>query len=294
MSPVPRNRYTRLTKYMFTKVRVLTVAIAYSLLGIFGVNMSLLYGEGSRAFDRLQSEILKTSDDETIFAWLPKEPLAASGLLAPTIRWFDQNRFFDLSSSVTRSHYEETNKGLRLNLWLSRNYLDERLPIWTSVAILVPLDCDLYPSPIERVGGQEWEGQRECMLVQIERESDISGLTKGPLVGSRVHGINPVFVSKPPWSRPLRVPEGHWPSRPHILARPFRSPDSDEVPEPSEEFELYEEIDGSEADVPIYFKNCICLDAARIAEDDLIIYSESTYGSADVLYRGRALSEFRR
>jgi hypothetical protein len=29
------------------------------LLGIFGINMPLLYGEGERAFTRLQEEILK-------------------------------------------------------------------------------------------------------------------------------------------------------------------------------------------------------------------------------------------
>ena len=43
---------------------------AYCLLGIFEINMPLLYGEGGfRAFRRLQLEILKTSDNESIFAW---------------------------------------------------------------------------------------------------------------------------------------------------------------------------------------------------------------------------------
>ncbi|OJJ34652.1 hypothetical protein ASPWEDRAFT_109715, partial [Aspergillus wentii DTO 134E9] len=42
---------------------------AYSLLGIFGINMPLIYGEGGRAFIRLQEEILKVFDDQTIFAW---------------------------------------------------------------------------------------------------------------------------------------------------------------------------------------------------------------------------------
>ncbi|KAH9213242.1 heterokaryon incompatibility protein-domain-containing protein, partial [Leptodontidium sp. 2 PMI_412] len=42
---------------------------AYCLLGIFNVNMPPLYGEGQKAFERLQLEILKTSDDESIFAW---------------------------------------------------------------------------------------------------------------------------------------------------------------------------------------------------------------------------------
>ena len=43
--------------------------MAYSLLGICGVNMPLLYGEGTRAFQRLQEEILKTTEDYSLFAW---------------------------------------------------------------------------------------------------------------------------------------------------------------------------------------------------------------------------------
>ncbi|KAK5720405.1 hypothetical protein LTR17_015042 [Elasticomyces elasticus] len=43
--------------------------IAYSLLGIFGVKMPLLYGEGKTAFLRLQMEIIKFSTDQSIFAW---------------------------------------------------------------------------------------------------------------------------------------------------------------------------------------------------------------------------------
>jgi hypothetical protein len=43
---------------------------AYSLLGIFDINMPLLYGGGGeKAFIRLQEEILKESSDESIFAW---------------------------------------------------------------------------------------------------------------------------------------------------------------------------------------------------------------------------------
>ncbi|KAE9373726.1 HET-domain-containing protein, partial [Stipitochalara longipes BDJ] len=41
--------------------------MAYCLLGLFDVNMPLLYGEGENSFRRLQLEILKTSDDESIF-----------------------------------------------------------------------------------------------------------------------------------------------------------------------------------------------------------------------------------
>jgi hypothetical protein len=42
---------------------------SYCLLGILDINMPLLYGEGDRAFQRLQQEIVKVTDDHTIYAW---------------------------------------------------------------------------------------------------------------------------------------------------------------------------------------------------------------------------------
>ncbi|TBU51379.1 hypothetical protein BD310DRAFT_982665 [Dichomitus squalens] len=42
---------------------------AYSLLGIFNIYMPTLYGEGSRAFRRLQEEIVRRIPDLSLFAW---------------------------------------------------------------------------------------------------------------------------------------------------------------------------------------------------------------------------------
>ncbi|TFK78925.1 HET-domain-containing protein [Polyporus arcularius HHB13444] len=42
---------------------------AYSLLGIFDIMMPTLYGEGRKAFRRLQEEIMRQSADPTLFAW---------------------------------------------------------------------------------------------------------------------------------------------------------------------------------------------------------------------------------
>lgn len=56
---------------------------AYSLLGIFNVNMPLLYGEGQSAFIRLQEEILRRSEDLSLLAWYPPRPsVSCSGVLA--------------------------------------------------------------------------------------------------------------------------------------------------------------------------------------------------------------------
>jgi hypothetical protein len=43
--------------------------MAYCLLGLVHVNMPMLYGEGRGAFYRLQQEIIKQTNEHTIFAW---------------------------------------------------------------------------------------------------------------------------------------------------------------------------------------------------------------------------------
>lgn len=49
--------------------------MAYCLLGLFDVNIPLIYGEGEKAFRRLQEEIMKNSNDQTLFAWNAGVPL---------------------------------------------------------------------------------------------------------------------------------------------------------------------------------------------------------------------------
>ncbi|KAL2209947.1 HET-domain-containing protein [Sarocladium strictum] len=43
--------------------------IAYCLLGLFDVNMPLLYGEGHKAFQRLQAQLWQEYDDDSLLAW---------------------------------------------------------------------------------------------------------------------------------------------------------------------------------------------------------------------------------
>jgi hypothetical protein len=61
--------------------------IAYCLLSIFGVNMPKLYGEGEKTFIRLQEEIIKESDDQSLFAW-GLDFDRSSGILAESPAYF--------------------------------------------------------------------------------------------------------------------------------------------------------------------------------------------------------------
>lgn len=97
--------------------------VAYSLMGIFDVNMPLLYGEGKKAFKRLQHEIVKISDDESIFAWTDPD-LPVSGIFAPSPKAFAKSGDVISISSlhlqyIRRAPYVVTNRGLVIEIFAS-------------------------------------------------------------------------------------------------------------------------------------------------------------------------------
>ncbi|KAK7978660.1 hypothetical protein PG988_006150 [Apiospora saccharicola] len=96
---------------------------AYSLMGLFNVNMPMIYGEKEKAFIRLQQQIIASSTDESIFAWdlgaLDDLVDAYSGLIAKSPACFagcgnaislGQSKGlyinqFGLSVTVQKEHY---------------------------------------------------------------------------------------------------------------------------------------------------------------------------------------------
>ena len=63
---------------------------AYSLMGLLDVNMPMLYGEGQKAFQRLQLEIIRSSNDQSIFAWLNWGGEWTGSILADDPRCFER------------------------------------------------------------------------------------------------------------------------------------------------------------------------------------------------------------
>ena len=94
-----------------------TEDMAYSLMGLFNVNMPIIYGEGENAFMRLQQEIMQMSADQSIFAW--RGDGKESGLLASSPAQFrDSGSVCEAPDHEPRSTYSMTNLGLRLQLLL--------------------------------------------------------------------------------------------------------------------------------------------------------------------------------
>lgn len=89
---------------------------AYCLLGIFGIHMPLLYGEGSRAFLRLQQAIVQQSTDKSIFAWtLPAGTgMSCEKLFAPNPSHFEMKAAYMAHSYDEGLETALTNRGLRI------------------------------------------------------------------------------------------------------------------------------------------------------------------------------------
>jgi hypothetical protein len=98
--------------------------IAYSLLGIFNVNMPLLYGEKARAFHRLQEAIISSSHDQSIFAWGLRQvgSMGNRQLLASSpsdfVGFADVVPYTPDLAGI--SHYSMTNAGLQISMRLRK------------------------------------------------------------------------------------------------------------------------------------------------------------------------------
>jgi hypothetical protein len=105
--------------------------VAYCLMGIFDVNLPLMYGEGRKAFVRLQQLIIQKSNDHSIFAWR-EEPFSKEterGILARSPSEFhDSNtvqRVFE--PEAQNKTYSITNRGLHIELPLVYHSRDIQL-----------------------------------------------------------------------------------------------------------------------------------------------------------------------
>ncbi|KAK3361098.1 heterokaryon incompatibility protein-domain-containing protein [Lasiosphaeria ovina] len=153
--------------------------LAYCLMGLFDVNMPLLYGEGEqKAFLRLQSEFLKISDDETILAWRAEKSEAASkpywGLLATSPRPFRGSHNIDrpqFKARINLHPIDVTNRGIRIPMRLAPFPGDRSQSVFLAI-----LQCHnryeglgcIYATLLQRVSGLEEQYARVCPDLLLE------------------------------------------------------------------------------------------------------------------------------
>jgi hypothetical protein len=135
--------------------------VAYSLFGIFDVNMPLLYGEGRGAFIRLQEEILKETDDQSLLAWgingdLHFKDFIDNGVFASSPdNFLGSEDVVPFPSKPGRQPLSMTNKGVRIEVPVLAN----------------PTDLSSFKYP--------------CAILDCQMNDDFSGAIGIPLTPTR-------------------------------------------------------------------------------------------------------------
>jgi hypothetical protein len=166
--------------------------IAYCLMGLFGVHMPPLYGEGHNAFLRLQQEIMKMSDDESIFAWAfdGKYQLSSTGILARSPAQFrNSGNISRHDFDPDRPPYYMTNKGLCMEVSLKPSSTESG----SDTVYLLTLNCSrdnsrrplmirlhkisrnkyiryVFDEPIEDLSSTEHDDLRKRMVIYVMQQ----------------------------------------------------------------------------------------------------------------------------
>ena len=118
---------------------------AYCLMGLFGVNMPLLYGERHNAFRRLQELILAKSQDQSLFVWRnTSDAPALMPLFAQSPRYFES--------------CEDIEPPVRADIGTQMEMIGQRL------TILVSTDHDTEASEVLRT---QYDNDRELIFLTI-------------------------------------------------------------------------------------------------------------------------------
>jgi hypothetical protein len=214
--------------------------IAYCLLGIFDVNIPLLYGEGPKAFRRLQQAIMSQSDDESIFVWVSPRIGDQRGMLADSPIEFDATGHIrPIRFHRKRPPISLTSRGLEVHhayahpltgLWDSfcESFIGGS-PLSAAETIRLRLDCE----GIDREGVNYWVGLLLCRDLNTGSwyRQDASKLIYAPQ--------NSLFQKLYPTEVGVKTIYVEAPVRNQILARSTSTPVSDLGTESRDIFSTY-------------------------------------------------------
>jgi hypothetical protein len=172
------SEYCVLEKMSWAQGRITTRIedIAYCLLGLFEINMPLLYGEGHKAFVRLQEEILKSSGDYSLFAWDDDRPVVEN-LFASSPSQF--RKLFGNKGRVQAMSVEQLSapppsiwgRFVKLEMQLGSESEDGFVPAYLNCRLVNQLVCIMVANEI-RDGQQTWRRRGGCTLVPHSSQSN--------------------------------------------------------------------------------------------------------------------------
>ena len=171
--------------------------IAYSLLGIFGVVMPVIYGEGTRAVGRLLEHVLTGSGDATILAWtgtandynscLPKDLTVYKEVVPPHIPTLMEKGELDRIARGLRSSLPD----LSLAMMLYERLAHLPPPTLTSSRLRLP-GIVSHVAKIVRTSDPDPESQLQILRAKTAIFGDIEIKTKSNLIAmKRLYVVHP-------------------------------------------------------------------------------------------------------
>jgi len=140
---------------------------AYCLLGIFSINIPLLYGEGDRAFLRVQEEIVRRSNDQSIFAWrLPRNKALRTmdiGAFAKAPSYFADCGRIEVFGGSQMNPFHSTNIGVEMKARLQPAQREN--PILMDGSLIYVLRLDRCWETVS--GPPDHETTRPCEIAVI-------------------------------------------------------------------------------------------------------------------------------
>ncbi|KAF8554511.1 TPR-like protein [Imleria badia] len=168
-----------------TRETFLVEDAAYSLLGIFSTSLPVTYGEGDRALGRLLAQLLTSSGDTSILAWIGKSGNFNS-CLPGSISVFNESPTSHIPPAITSDELEKITAGMRtssLNLTLAMKLYDRlhelRVPSFSGQRMTLPcLVFKLRLASVTQSGsGRIFRAMTDALgVVEITTTEDLSKL----------------------------------------------------------------------------------------------------------------------
>ncbi|KAK3900647.1 vegetative incompatibility protein HET-E-1 [Staphylotrichum tortipilum] len=208
---------------------------AYCLMGLFDVNMPLLYGEGEKAFGRLQREITKITDDQSIFAWYGFWVPGSSEVFAcKTSCCAPSPRCFALSGNITPLHDMSVSRVLgHIDLTVAYSEFSAIVAEETKHANkrTIVLNCQIGPIPgtFPTLTLVEWQNTRHYIRDLVANKVTQLSLHGGPDRFSCQYRMGPIGIQVDPKEKivaretagaeeptvMVAIGKGEWPS--HLI-----------------------------------------------------------------------------
>jgi hypothetical protein len=163
--------------------------MAYCLLGLFDVNIPLLYGEGARSFIRLQEQILRQEEDYSMFAWTLQQdnPIADSKTSSTGFLAWSPSQF-----SKSSLHAQASSKDAQDQKMLDHGHA---FPPPSEPELELEKQSIEYRVLHERDYGRMFRGQRSIVAMQSVLSNPLEFTSRGLRVN--LHVLFPTDLDLP-------------------------------------------------------------------------------------------------